>query len=485
MEMCRQISAVLLKKTLMWCLMAGLVMGLACGAPVCAKTPPTDTIMVGAIKAQLVKYRHNLYYPQSVTRFYQQNGYSLAWLAPITQKTHAWEALMMLDCVSQFGLRRDDYYPDLLLFEQLNTITSHMNMVSAARKAVFDMLITDAMINFINNLHFGRLNPVYFARVVDADDFNGLQADSVLARALKSDNFMMEIASVQPHSKQYTYLQNRLRLITGQYVGDCYETPDSVARLIGINMERLRWNDIDDKVLVNINIPSFSLSLKLADTVYHFKVVVGKPQTPSPTLSSKITHFQTAPEWNVPQKIFVKELLPRALRNSSFMEQNRYDIYDRKGNYLEPTRNNLLRVKQNPSNYYIKQSSGCDNALGLVVFRFANIYDIYLHDTPDQKLFKKETRAYSHGCIRVEQAERLAGLLLSNDGSAVKLADLHKAFIGISPKTFMLTTPVPIKITYLTCEVKKGLLVLYPDVYGLDAGLGLALFDSATKYTMQ
>jgi len=246
---------------------------------------------------------------------------------------------------------------------------------------------------------------------------------------------------------------------------------------MAINMERLRWAAITDSSYIQVNIPSFNLEYHLPDTTYEFKTVVGKPAWPTPTLNSAITYFTTTPEWKVPQKIFIKELLPKALENSAFFENNQYTLYDNQGNYIEANANALAMVKQNPGNYKLRQSSGCDNSLGLIVFRFPNIFDIYLHDTPEQNLFKADERDFSHGCIRVEQAEKLADLILRQDSANNLIGTVHKAIKGYKTKNFMLKTPVPIKVTYLTCEMQKGNLVTYKDIYDLDKRLEMALYN--------
>ena len=139
------------------------------------------------------------------------------------------------------------------------------------------------------------------------------------------------------------------------------------------------------------------------------------------------------------------------------MENNHFAIYDEKGNYIEPNKEKLSAVRKNIAKYHLRQSAGCDNSLGLIVFRFPNVYDIYLHDTPEQKLFKKQQRDYSHGCIRVERAGQFADLLLTNDGAKSKIGAVHKAMAAYQNKTFTLKKPVPISVTYLTCEVDKGI----------------------------
>jgi len=426
-----------------------------------------------------------LYYPKSVHRFYQQNGFKPAWIKPQSETGPAWQTMLMLDCVLQFGLSHADYHPQELLYSRLHDILDTPGKVKPDLQARFDIILTDAVITLMNHLHYGKLNPEFLAGRIDKGVGNGFEAASYLYRALKEKDVMAAIAHVQPKAKEYTALQYQMHLLEGLYQGDCYEIPEEKVRKIAINMERLRWANTEDSVYVQINIPSYSLKLSLPDSTYQFKVIVGKPENPTPTLVSKIVYFTTAPEWKIPAKIFRQEVLPKALADNVYLENSHFAIYDHQGNYVEPLKINLANVKRNPDLYYARQSAGCDNALGLLVFRFPNVYDIYLHDTPEQKLFRQKERALSHGCIRVQQAEKLAALLLKNDGSATKIAALHNGVVKYVKQDIYLKKPVAIKITYLTCEIKEGEYITYNDIYNLDKSLEMALYGVDQPLSMR
>jgi L,D-transpeptidase YcbB len=132
------------------------------------------------------------------------------------------------------------------------------------------------------------------------------------------------------------------------------------------------------------------------------------------------------------------------------------------------TKSTIAAITANPKLYNTRQLSGCDNALGKVVFRFPNTFDIYLHDTPEQQLFKRQARAFSHSCIRVENAGLLAELLLRNGGAANKVPALKSSMLNMLKKDLRLKNTVPLKITYITCEVNDGQLRVYPDLYHRD-----------------
>jgi L,D-transpeptidase YcbB len=453
-------------------------------SPIIASAP--DTSISEEIKRQLTeKAGLNLNYPNSTERFYAQNYYHTAWIKPQSGFGKTWQAMLTLDCVLQFGLAHTDYHPKELIYDKLHDILEKPEKYNAQEKVHFELTLTDALITFINHLHYGKLNPDFPANKLDEDNTLTFHAENTLLWALEQPDFYGAVVSAQPESPAYKNLQHQMYLLVGLYSGDCYEVPDSTIRKMAINMERLRWIDSEDKTYIQINIPSFTLTFQKPDTAYQFKVIVGKPSSPTPVLQSYISHFTTAPEWKVPRNIFINEILPKAIMDTTYLVNHNYSIYDKTGKYVVPNTDALAHMKRYPGKYSARQSSGCDNALGLIVFRFQNIYDIFLHDTPEQQLFYKEERAFSHSCIRVEHAEKLAGLLLKNDGSAGKLPAMRNALEVYQTKNFMLKKPVRIRITYLTCEVKDGTLIYYKDIYNLDKSMEMALYNSELPLTMR
>lgn len=480
----KNISRIHCKLVVVLCLLIFPVIGRSAGNITLAKQVKAgigDSTLPAEIQRQLAGSELNLYYPNSVKRFYRKNDFVSPWIKKQSGTGNTWQAMLMIDCVLQFGLSHDDYHPRDLIYSELHDILEKPGTISVQKQARFDIMLTDAMLNFINNLHFGKLNPDFPPQTID-NALTGFHAEVALADALSGSDFMTTISNVQPRSKEYIDMQEHMRQWTGQYTGDCYEVPESAIRKLAINMERLRWASIDSGAYIQINIPSYTLNLYEADSIYNFKVIVGKPEDPSPTLQSQISYFTTAPEWKVPNKIFRKEMLREALADSSYLENNHYALYDNNGNYITPTADNLLLIRQDAGRYHATQSAGCDNALGSVVFRFPNIYDVYLHDTPEQQLFKKDERDYSHGCIRVEHAENLATLLLKYDNAADKIPALHKAIKKYKTLNFNLNKPVPIKITYLTCIVKKGEVLDYKDIYDLDNRLEMVFYNVTQQF---
>jgi murein L,D-transpeptidase YcbB/YkuD len=259
-------------------LLAAIILLLIGAVPnVVAHSARKDTSIATVIKGQLALHRKELYFPNSVQRFYRHTGFKLAWIAPDTVKTHATDAMLLLDCVVTYGLKHADYHPDQLLYDKLKLLRSSTGPVSNRQKAMFDILLTDAILAFENNLHYGRLNPTYPAAKIDLGIKDGFDAEKVLMKALKSQQFEKEISKVQPQTKAYTSLKHRMYLMKGLYELDCYEFSEADVQCVAINMERLRWYNTRKKTDIAINIPSGILTVHTKNNDQYFKIKIDKP----------------------------------------------------------------------------------------------------------------------------------------------------------------------------------------------------------------
>jgi len=427
-------------------------------------------------KAQLLACHGTLNYPKSVERFYKSKGYTLAWVEKENHNRQLAPAMMILDCVAQFGLNRQDFHAGELIYQQVEVLSGEPDMLGGGQRAIFDVLMTDAMITFMNHLHYGKFNTALTPSRIDEGGYGDFSAEQRLLELMESKDFYNEISMVQPSSKEYDDLQKYMHLVRGQYLEDSYEFPEESVRKMTINMERLRWLSSAQTPSLIINIPAFTAKLKLNDALYIYKVIVGQPSSPTPVSEIMLTGLTSAPDRTVPAKIFISEILPGAAKSEGYMDNNHYAIYDAKGKFIEITAKKLLQIKSHPELYHAKQSEGCGNAMGKIVFRFSGSTNIYLHDAPLPKLLLSPQRALSNGCIQIERAENLAGLLLIQDGSSTKKSVMHSAIASDKTMDFKLNRSVQVKITYLTCEMTDSQLVIYKDIYNLDRGLEMAMY---------
>jgi len=230
------------------------------------------------------------------------------------------------------------------------------------------------------------------------------------------------------------------------------------------NMERWRWEpNAFGEFHVTVNIPEFRLWIMNKDAVhYTTRVVVGTAKNQTPVFNDEIEHVVVNPYWNVPASIAVNEIKPHLLANPGYLSgQNMEMLYGGKVVNASAIDWTQANIKQ----FHIRQKPGPGNALGQVKFLFPNQHDIYLHDTPSKSLFSRSFRAYSHGCVRVENPMDFADALLALEPEMT--ADTLKAAFGEKEKWFNLKTKIPVHLSYFTLRVDKdGTIRSYGDVYG-------------------
>jgi murein L,D-transpeptidase YcbB/YkuD len=231
--------------------------------------------------------------------------------------------------------------------------------------------------------------------------------------------------------------------------------PSRLESEILANMERWRWAPREmGETRIEVNIPDYRARLVRDGKVAHsMRVIVGKPETPTPVFSDTMEFMVVNPSWHVPQSIIRKQLA----QDPSYYARNGYEVV-RRGN-----------------NIFVRQPPGERNALGNIKFMFPNDHAVYMHDTPNRNLFNAARRAYSHGCVRVDQPFRFAEALAEETGwSEQRLRGL----LGRGERTIRLNAGVPVHIMYFTAYVdEEGKMQLRDDLYGhsrkVQAALGL------------
>ncbi|MBL8595694.1 MAG: L,D-transpeptidase family protein [Devosia sp.] len=235
------------------------------------------------------------------------------------------------------------------------------------------------------------------------------------------------------------------------------------------NMERWRWepNDYGD-FQVTVNIPEFRLWIMNKDEVhYTTRVVVGTPKNQTAVFNDEIEHIVVNPYWNVPSSIATNEIRPHLIANPGYLASQNMEMLSG-GKVINASA--IDWTQTNINKFHIRQKPGAGNALGRVKFLFPNQHDIYLHDTPSKSLFSRSFRAYSHGCVRVENPMDFADALLKLEPSLN--AETLTAAFGDTERWFNLKTKVPVHISYFTLRVDAdGTIRSYGDVYGMNQRL--------------
>ncbi|HEY0979172.1 MAG TPA: L,D-transpeptidase family protein [Flavobacteriales bacterium] len=239
-------------------------------------------------------------------------------------------------------------------------------------------------------------------------------------------------------------------------------TPGERIRTLLVNMERLRW--VPEQYppdLLLVNIPEYRLHIfEQGKEAWSMDVVVGADATRTVIFSDTLSRIVFSPYWGVPTSIVQNEVLPAMKKDPNYLSK--------KG---------MERIGGSDANPLIRQKPGAGNALGRVKFLFPNSYSIYFHDTPSKGAFARESRAFSHGCIRLSKPQDLADYLLRNDSTWTP-EKIKKAMFGEKEITVNLPKAErrPVMIGYFTAWVDNGQLNFRDDVYGNDAKLAAELF---------
>jgi len=232
--------------------------------------------------------------------------------------------------------------------------------------------------------------------------------------------------------------------------------PKERIKQIMVNMERSRWLPVSlNSNYLAVNIPEFKLHVYHADSLlWSCNVVVGKAVHKTVIFHGDVKYVVFSPYWNVPPSIVRNEILPGIRRDRNYIAKHNMEITGQQGG--------LPIVRQKP---------GPTNSLGLVKFLFPNSYNIYLHDSPAKSLYTEASRAFSHGCIRVSEPEKLANFLLAND-TAWNEKSIHDAMHAGKEKYVTLKQTVPVFIAYFTAFIdRQGKINFRKDIYERDERL--------------
>lgn len=358
--------------------------------------------------------------------------------------------------------------------------------------------LTKAYLRYVSGQRFGYVNPTaIFNRldVIEKDSgkvaYRGLfdikmeHADNAFyeraLRLAKNDSVMVFLKSVQPAGTYHSLLKNKIH--------QSEMTPSERTKVL-VNLERSRWRLADNienyRKYVIVNIPSFHLQAINGDDTLTMKIGCGSLETKTPLLTSQIYRMEINPQWILPRSI-IEKTVSRHVGDVDYFKAEHFFVRDRKtGERIPPERItwDMLQDRR----YLVIQEGGEGNSLGRIIFRFNNKFSVYLHHTSSPRVFAREDRGVSHGCVRVEKPFELAAFMLDKkdevllDKIAYSMsADVsmlgHRNKAGI-PDTLnrrrligqiSLNPHIPIFITYYTLYPKGHAgWAEFADVYGYD-----------------
>jgi murein L,D-transpeptidase YcbB/YkuD len=457
--------------------------------------------------------------------FYTQREHAPAWVDHRRPTARAASALQVLSTARQHGFDPETYgAADLLAMSQAVEQIDKESPERVARLAEFDARLTAGLLSFGRDVAIGPT----FAKATLGKEARAKKGrtppDFVAALAKAADDPSTWVDAVRPRHPEYAALQKAMDALIGQRdkggwprvpsasAGDAlrqrllasghlkeplaeavksfqslHAIPatgivdtatlaamnvplDTRIHQVALNLQRWRQmpDDLGDRHFI-VNVPHFHLvALEQGAPVMDIRVVVGKPGNNTPLFSDEMETVVFSPYWNIPDSIAQGETLPAIARDPSFLARQNIEIMRTSGGERVDPAEVDWDDPEALKGYAFRQRPGSGNALGHVKFLFPNAHNVYLHDTPADKLFGKPTRAFSHGCVRVEEPEVLAKYVLRDYPEWDEPAIFAAMNSGVE-KHVKLKRKIPVHIVYFTAWVDpNGGLHFQPDIYGYD-----------------
>jgi L,D-transpeptidase YcbB len=509
-----------------------LVAALLVAAPLRAQLPvmEPDTLMRQRIESALVLRAGGevLDAPDAVRAYYRANGFHLLWSTPGAVPAAAQSLLAFVDGIGADGLRPNDYHPAPIR-GALDVATRAGGVLPPRERVELDLLLTDAFLHAAHDLLQGRIRP---QAIHPAWTLAGRQADptALLGDAVRRNRVEDALGGLRPATPQYTRLREALAryratsasggwpqipartLRPGDTVPEVaalrrrvaaegvwlpeadsarYDSalvgavrvlqrrhglnddgvvgpgtraalntpPDERVRQLEAALERERWMPptLGERYIA-VYIPAFELqAVDSGRVTLGMRVIAGKPSWRTPIFSGRMTGVVFNPYWNIPPSIWSREVALRAAREPGYL-----------------ARQGISAVQDGATTRW-RQNPGPMNPLGQVKLVFPNQFNVYLHDTSSPSLFRRDERALSHGCIRLENPLALTAFVL-NGTTGWSPAAVERAAAGDTERGVRIGAPLPVYIFYRTAWVEdSGAVQFRPDVYGHDALLAQAL----------
>jgi murein L,D-transpeptidase YcbB/YkuD len=374
--------------------------------------------------------------------FYQNRNFLPLWLDKGVENARATAAIARLKHADADGLEVSDYK------------TPTFAGLGSDALAEAELKLTQAVLTYARHVQAGRFAYTRVSRNIELPQAVPEAAD-ILGTIAAASDAGKALDAFSPQHAEYQKLKAMLAELRANSGNKKSEAPRQIETIIA-NMERWRWYPRDlGKAHVVVNQPDFTLRVMHEGTqVWTTRIVIGKPSMPTPLLTETMKYITVNPTWHVPPSIVHNEYLPALAQDPT--------VLDRMG----------LRVSYSGGGVSISQPPGPNNALGRIRFNFPNRFLVYQHDTPDKYYFAHEVRAYSHGCMRVQDPAKYAEVLLNiaRPNEHWTAERITRMFGHAEQDLQLQPTPIWVHLTYQTAFVDNaGKLQTRRDVYNLDS----------------
>ncbi|WP_032092962.1 L,D-transpeptidase family protein [Necropsobacter rosorum] len=387
-----------------------------------------------------------LQFKSEIAKIYAQNDYVLLWEDEAARKLFLHEyAAFVASGISRRAAQN----------------LEHIDAAAQTGGLIYDIVLTDT---FLDYLYYSK-NAMNSAQkwLYSANGYKSALPDENTVQdwlgAVKHNENAAFVARLSSSNSLYKQTVNKLAMLVGSEgnnIADVYK--------LAINAQRLRViPSFDNGIFVNI--PSYKLNYyRDGRLILDSRVIVGKKARKTPVMYSKLNNVVVNPPWNPTTRLINEDLVPKIKRDPSYVARNGYTILDARGNAVDPYSINWETIGSKFP-YRLRQAPG-DSALGNYKFNMPSSDAIYLHDTPNHNLFKQKDRALSSGCIRVEQSDQLATILLNEAGWS---ADKKRKVLDSRRTTWAnIQSDNPVYLYYVTRWVDKGQIYTLPDIYDYD-----------------
>jgi murein L,D-transpeptidase YcbB/YkuD len=324
-----------------------------------------------------------------------------------------------------------------------------------------EVALTKGLMRYVRDVRFGRWNPGIYAKP------EGSLGELTWNVAHDAGGVEAGLRKLDPPFAEYRRLETALA-----------QAGEADRARIAQTMDRWRWLPRQfPRGAILVNVPEFQLRAigPDNDVQLEMRVVVGLINHQTPSFTADLKHVVFGPYWNVPRSILTNEIIPDIVKDRTYLTRNAYEVRNAEGRVLGSEVSDEVLAGLRSGELSVRQVPGPKNALGRVKFLFPNQEDVYLHDTPSRNLFAREQRAFSHGCVRVENPQALAEWVLRGE------ADWTPGRIAASMKQskslqLNLKETIPVFLLYHTVTASEdGQVHYWKDLYKRDAP-----FEAAT-----
>jgi len=349
----------------------------------------------------------------------------------------------------------------ILQQDKYMSICDQQALYQKVRKSENSQFMTKLLVEYTDNLANGCL--------VNAEGFNEYRqkvSTSDIQRKLRAGQSIEKI--LKPYVPEY----RQFNALIARYHSS---NDPKLKRKIRINIERIKLMKPGlGKTYALVNIPEFKVRIIENDkTSVEMKVITGKRGHETPIFSENLRYITLNPTWNVPDSIARNEIIPKTLRNPGYLKSHRlvmrkdYSLDSPALSFNAAQARNYVGGK-GPVPFKFIEIPSNRNALGRVKFIFPNHHSVYMHDTPTKSLFKRKTRAFSHGCVRLEKPQYMLEYI-SKNYTAHDYADVMEKYNSMKTHYLKIVKPLPVHTAYLTTYVDdNGQLLSLGDIYGYD-----------------